>query len=60
MTLAAKGGMDVVETRSKCARIQEFPFSSERKRMTTIHTTEDGRRLAFMKGAPEILLARCT
>jgi len=60
VTLAAKGGMDAAETRSKCARIQEFPFSSERKRMTTIHTMEDGRRLAFMKGAPEVLLARCT
>jgi len=59
VTLAAKGGMGAAETRSKCARIQEFPFSSERKRMTTIHTMEDDRRLAFMKGAPEVLLARC-
>lgn len=28
--------------------------------MTTIHQMEDGRRLAFMKGAPEIILERCT
>jgi Ca2+-transporting ATPase len=59
VTLAAKGGIDAAGSRSRCPRIQEFPFSSERKRMTTIHTMEDGRRLAFMKGAPEIVLARC-
>jgi Ca2+-transporting ATPase len=59
VTLAAKGGVDAAQTRSKCPRIQEFPFSSERKRMTTVHTMEDGRRLAFMKGAPEVVLARC-
>jgi Ca2+-transporting ATPase len=59
VTLAAKGGMDAAQTRSRCPRIQEFPFSSERKRMTTIHTMDDGRRFAFMKGAPEVLLARC-
>ena len=40
-------------------RIAELPFSSERKRMTTIHRMPDGRHLAFVKGAPEVLLARC-
>jgi len=40
-------------------RIAEIPFSSERKRMTTIHDV-GGSRLAYMKGAPEIVLERCT
>ncbi len=59
VVLAAKGGVLGQETRLACPRIEEFPFSSERKRMTTIHTMEDGRRLAFTKGAPEMLLERC-
>ncbi|MCW3994888.1 MAG: cation-translocating P-type ATPase [Candidatus Bathyarchaeota archaeon] len=41
-------------------RIAEIPFSSERKRMTTIHQTPDGRRIAYMKGAPEVVLERCS
>jgi len=59
VTLATKGGMPAAQTRSLCPRTQEFPFSSERKRMTTIHTMDDGRRVAFMKGAPEVVLERC-
>jgi Ca2+-transporting ATPase len=60
VVLAAKGGVLGQETRRSWPRFMEFPFSSERKRMTTIHTMEDGRRLAFIKGAPEVLLERCT
>src|SRR4030065_2219534 len=39
-------------------RIEEIPFSSERKRMTTIHQMADGKRTAFMKGAPEVVLEK--
>jgi len=60
VVVAAKGGVHQAETRLQCPRIEEFPFSSERKRMTTLHTMEDGTRLAFMKGAPEVLLERCS
>ena len=44
------------------ARIAEVPFSSERKLMTTVHTDTEAaeRLLAFTKGAPDVLLARCT
>jgi len=41
-------------------RIAEVPFSSERKRMTTVHLSQDGRKFAYMKGAPEIVLTKCT
>jgi Ca2+-transporting ATPase len=41
-------------------RIEEIPFSSERKRMTTIHQIAGGNRMAFMKGAPEVVLQRCS
>jgi Ca2+-transporting ATPase len=57
---AAKAGLHVSELRTKNPRVEEIPFSSERKRMTTIHAVSDGERTAFMKGAPEIVLERCT
>jgi Ca2+-transporting ATPase len=60
VVLAVKAGLHQEEIRLECPRIEEFPFSSERKRMTTIHTMEDGKRVAFVKGAPEVLLERCS
>jgi len=57
---AAKAGLRPGEMRLKNPRIEEIPFSSDRKRMTTIHDTEDGKRLAFMKGAPEVVVERCS
>ena len=59
VVLAAKGGVAAEVTRLACERIGEFPFSSERMRMTAVHAMPDGRRMAFMKGAPEVVLARC-
>ncbi len=40
-------------------RIAEIPFSSERKRMTTIHEMLGKTRTAYMKGAPEVVLKHC-
>jgi len=57
---AAKAGLNTVELRIENERVEEIPFSSERKRMTTIHRMEDGRMMAIMKGAPELVLERCT
>ncbi len=56
---ATKGGLQTEATRKAAPRIEEFPFSSERKRMTTIHAMPDGQIVAFMKGAPEVILERC-
>ena len=39
-------------------RVDEIPFSSERKRMTVITEKEGGHR-AYMKGATEFVLERC-
>lgn len=39
-------------------RLDEIPFSSERKMMTTIHKNQD-RLFAFSKGAGEIILEKC-
>jgi Ca2+-transporting ATPase len=57
---AAKKGLHQAESRLENPRIEEIPFSSERKRMTTIHQMQDGKRMAFMKGAPEVVLGRCS
>ena len=61
VVLAAKGGIDVDETRRLLPRIAEVPFDSEYKFMATFHEMEDGGRKVvrcFVKGAPDVLLAR--
>ena len=42
-------------------RIAEIPFTSERKRHTTVHLdrAKPGELHVFVKGAPELLLERC-
>jgi len=59
VVVAAKAGIGEEEL-SRYPRIWEVPFTSERKRMTTIHKDSSGRIYAFMKGAPEIVLERCS
>jgi Ca2+-transporting ATPase len=57
---SAKADIHQAEARLENPRIEEIPFSSERKRMTTIHQIRNGKRMAFMKGAPEVILERCS
>jgi Ca2+-transporting ATPase len=57
---AVKVGLHETEMRLENPRVEEIPFSSERKRMTTIHQMADGKRMAFTKGAPEVVLQRCS
>lgn len=56
---AAKAGIHKTKVESEYARAGEIPFSSERKRMTTIHKSPDNRYIAFTKGSPEIVLQLC-
>lgn len=39
-------------------KVNEIPFDSNRKRLSTLHRTPSGLVL-FSKGAPEVILARC-
>jgi len=59
ITLAEKVGLRPNDLRNSNPRIGELPFTSERKRFTTIHREPDGRTVAYMKGAPEIVLSLC-
>jgi len=59
---ARKIGLEAASLGARLERVAEVPFSSERKRMSTIHTDaeQQDRLLVFTKGAPDILLAHCT
>jgi Ca2+-transporting ATPase len=59
VVVAAKEGLwrNALEERHR--RIGEVPFSSERKMMTTLNTSEESL-YAYSKGAPEVILGCCT
>jgi Ca2+-transporting ATPase len=56
---AAKAGLDKAELDARWPRVNEIPFSSETKRMTTLHEGPAGV-VAYAKGAPEVILSSCT
>jgi len=56
---AEAGGLDAAVVRAAQPRVHEWPFDSDRKRMSTLHRQGDAWML-FCKGAPESLLPRCT
>ena len=60
ITVAGKAGIWKDELESNEPRIAEIPFSSETKRMTTIHVASGNKRIAYLKGAPEVVLDKCT
>ena len=55
LTAAAKAGIWRDQLLNEYPLVTEIPFDSQRKRMTTVHEF-DGKRVAYVKGAPEILL----
>jgi Ca2+-transporting ATPase len=59
VVVSAKAGLLQEEADDEFPRIDEIPFSSERKRMTTIHNTPEGK-VAYSKGAPEVILDSCS
>lgn len=56
---ALQMGENKDELYQKMNRVQDIPFDSERKMMTTIHKIDNRYRI-ITKGAPEILLKHCT
>jgi len=55
---AAKADLWKTSIEAHRPRVAEIPFSSERKRMTTVHEGQDGW-LSISKGAPEVILDAC-
>lgn len=56
---AAGQGFPKLELEAAMPRIGEIPFNSERKLMTTINRVKGSNR-AFIKGAPDVLLKKCS
>ncbi len=59
VTMAAKYGIFKEEADLKYSKSHENFFTSEKKMMSTVHSY-DGKKIAFAKGAPEIILAKCS
>jgi P-type Ca2+ transporter type 2C len=55
-----KAGFIKKELEEEYPRIDEIPFSSEKKFMATFHDTPEGEVMAYVKGAPETILERCS
>jgi Ca2+-transporting ATPase len=56
---AAKAGMQKDDLDLQFPRVGEIPFTSEAKRMTTLHAVGDAQ-VAYAKGAPETILDSCS
>lgn len=51
-------GIDVLSLNQQNKRVDEIPFDSSRKLMSTINESSDGKT-AYIKGAPDILIGKC-
>jgi magnesium-transporting ATPase (P-type) len=59
VVVAEKGGLRHQHEVAQRPRIHDIPFDSTRKRMTTVHLV-GGRRIAYVKGAAEVIVPRTT
>lgn len=58
ITFAGKAGFLEDEVEAEQPRIDEIPFDSDRKMMSTFHEVDD-RVIQYTKGAPDIVLSNC-
>ncbi|RED24477.1 potassium/sodium efflux P-type ATPase [Rhodopseudomonas thermotolerans] len=59
ITLALKAGHDSSAARLEFPRLDELPFDARTRYMATLHAGERGGAVAYVKGAPEVVLAMC-
>ncbi|MCK6371705.1 MAG: HAD-IC family P-type ATPase, partial [Gammaproteobacteria bacterium] len=59
LVAAAKGGITRSALESEMPRLRTVPFDSDRKRMTIVRA-RGADAMAFVKGAPEVIIERCT
>jgi len=60
VTLALKAGLEHALERERLPRMDVIPFESEHRFMATLHHDHAGRRMIFLKGAPERVLELCS
>lgn len=53
-------GKDYRELKNSIETLQEIPFSTERKFMASVVRNADGKRILYVKGAPEIVFGMCS
>ncbi len=56
---AEKSGLVCATLERDYPRTGEIPFSSETKRMATVHDTPEGQCVAYMKGSPGAVIEAC-
>ncbi len=54
-----KRGVNYLDVKEKTTRIEELPFSTERKYMATVVQSATGKKILYVKGAPEIIFGMC-
>ncbi len=59
LVAAMKAGLSLQALQRARPRLDEIPFESERQLMATLHALGEAERVIWMKGAPEVVLARC-
>ncbi len=52
-------GANYIELRDKVTRIEELPFTTERKYMASVVKSATGKNILYVKGAPEIIFGMC-
>ncbi len=52
-------GVDYSKMRGDAVRVEELPFSTERKYMATVVKSAGGSEILYVKGAPEIIFSLC-
>ncbi len=57
LALAAKAGLDAAATRATWVRLDEIPFDATYRLMATLVRSPQGGPVAYIKGAPEAILA---
>ena len=54
-----ENGTDYLDVRQRVKRLDEIPFSTERKYMATLSKSATGQTVLYVKGAPEIVFDLC-
>lgn len=54
-----KRGINYLDVKDKTQRLEELPFTTERKYMATVVKSANGKTILYVKGAPEIIFGMC-